>query len=355
MEEKSKKKISFKVFRIICLCLILVVVGAVVGTYFITKKSGNNCYEKYVSIAKQNSFLFNEKGDINFSYQGSVALSARLKKTYTQEELDYALAQTLVGNYDLQSQIEATNQLKLLDSQYLPLLKYSNAFICSYAKTFAESKKSGSRAQMNELYEAIKNLESKISAFEQDKIALEQVTNFNDSNFDATSQNIQLALKSHMASFVDLINEFLTVNRKYINIYFDAKKIKNNLNEDNAKLFMNIAVIYGTSYFLAANFNTISNKNDLLKDYTKDSLFELINQTYVNLDKEISVVSNKVLTFNYLYNRVSEINIEIENLQECALNVKNKSEDVLYEKNLKNAKQNVVSFVSGVNSVITVK
>ena len=103
--------------------------GAVVGTYFITKKSGNNCYEKYVSITKQNTFLFDAKGNINLSYQGSVALSARLKKTYTQEELDYALAQTLVGNYELQNQIEATNQLKLLDSQYLPLLKYSNAFL----------------------------------------------------------------------------------------------------------------------------------------------------------------------------------------------------------------------------------
>ena len=357
-EEQKKGKSSIKLFRIICLCLIVVVTGAVIGTYFLTKKTNKQSYQKYISIVEHTNnqygkdSLFDEKGNISILYHNSVALSSLIDvKNYSEEERNNAQELANDGDYSLLDKIKATDNVKLLKDQYLNLLKYSHSFYSKYAKELSQIKGSDTRANMNEVFASLESLEKQIENFEKEKTTLEQATSVY-SELDPSKNNLPLLLKDYMVSFVGLINQFINLNLNFAQVCLTVKNFNTSLNENNVELVLNFAVLYGASCFVVSKLNTISNTNDLCNNLTTNNLFVLTKTLYSNLSKNYTI-NNNAATFNYLYNRTFAVFAELDGLRECAANIKSGTQNSAYQNIMQASIQNAVSYIYGVNNIIT--
>lgn len=334
MGKLANEKIPVKVIRIICLCLIVVVISVVLGVYFLTKKSVDASYKKYKEIVAQDistfgqKSLFNKDGTVNITYQASPELAQAIQSVESDAQ-----------------------KYKLLNTQYAQLVKFSNTYFTSFVKELAGKKKSLNRSEMNNLFEKVENLENSIKAFENGKQKLEEKTNTGHGYFDYNENNTVVLLKEHMAGYVSLIEEFLTLNRTFAGVHIELEGLTNTLNNENAKIVLNYAVMYGTTYFVINNFKTITDYNDLLTDYTTDALFVAISEVYAKSQTTV-VASQDITTYNYLYNRTKNIYAELDNLNECAKEVKNGSSNPLYKDTLSLAEQDVLTFLKGVNQIV---
>ena len=357
MAKLSEEKIPHKVFRIVCLCLIVVIIGAVIGVYFLTKKSVNSSYDKYKTIVAQDiknyneKSLFNKDGTIYVSYQKSPELAQAVAKTYTQKQKEEALKEANFGDSTKLNEIEAVEKFNLLQNKYAPLLKFSNTYFTSYAKVLAESKKTTSRSKMNNLYKQVEGLQEKVVAFEKDKASLERATNTGNGSFMYTDSNVISLLKQHMVSYADLIGEFIQLNKTFAKVHLEIEGLTYKLDGNNAKKMVNFAIMYAINYIYVSEFVTINNSSQYFNKVTDNEIFNLIVTLY-NKNQNNIVASSDLVTYNYLVERVNNVYTELDNVNECALQVKANSKNELYKNVLEGYKQDVLTFLDGVTKII---
>lgn len=383
MSNLGHEKISHKVLRIFCLCLVLVVIGVFIGVYFITKKSVNDTFTLYKQVVANNisrydeNSLFEKDRDIVAKYTKSVALEMVVQDIVTDQEIankeqdkaDALSAGDATKVAALEEEIEDLKNKQhynLLQTQYKQLLIFANAYFDNFIEDLAKQNKSLNRSKMNNLYSKVEAVESKINTFQEDKIQLEQKTNTgHGTTFDVSESNTIAVLKEHMKSYVDLIESYVELNKTFASVHIELNGLTNALNDYNAKIILSYAVMYATSYLVITEFEPIVDDDEYFTDITTEAetaeIFKKLTELY-NLSTSTKGVkaTTDVASYSYIYNRTKNVYSELDNLTECAKQQKTAIEnsenlDNIYLNTLKTGKQNVLTFLDAVSKVVVSK